>query len=215
MVATENGHEEIVQSLIRKAPSVVEMKDEDGRSALNVALQNEQLELTTLLLKEGSFSTPSPVLEEFFFDATRYGAIKIVEAVLQKGSVIPDSKDSNNRTPLSWAAEGHEAIVKLLLDTGKVNVDSKDQDGRTPLSWAAQYGQERIFELLLETGKVNTNSKDQNGQTPLWWAVHNRYERIVKLLLGQGMPTSTPRIRMDRRFYHGRHSTDISMVGGT
>jgi ankyrin repeat protein len=59
----------------------------------------------------------------------------VVKLLLDTGKVDVDSKDSDGRTPVSWAAEhGHEAVVKLLLDTGKVDVDSKDENGQTPLS---------------------------------------------------------------------------------
>lgn len=44
----------------------------------------------------------------------------------------PDFKDSDGRTPLSWAAEnGHETVAKLLIETDGVMVDSKDTLGRT------------------------------------------------------------------------------------
>ncbi|KAF2181217.1 ankyrin, partial [Zopfia rhizophila CBS 207.26] len=69
--------------------------------------------------------------------------------LLETGKVEVDSKDKDDRTPLSWAAwYGHEAVVKLLLETGKVEMDSKDKDDRTPLSWAVQYGHEAVVKLL-------------------------------------------------------------------
>src|SRR5665811_2042505 len=49
---------------------------------------------------------------------------------------LADLKDSDGRTPLSWAAEGgHDAVVKLLLEAGTVDLDSKDVLGWTPLTW--------------------------------------------------------------------------------
>ena len=59
------------------------------------------------------------------------------------------SKDSDGRTPLSWAARrGHETVVEMLAARDDVDVDSKDDDGRTPLSWAAENGHEAVVKLL-------------------------------------------------------------------
>jgi ankyrin repeat protein len=65
------------------------------------------------------------------------------------GKVDVESKDFDERTPLSWAAEnGHEARVAQLLATGKVDVDSKNSYGQTSLSQAAASGHEVVVKLL-------------------------------------------------------------------
>jgi ankyrin repeat protein len=47
--------------------------------------------------------------------AAGFGLEKILEILLKGNDINADSKDSDSRTPLSWAAEnGHEAVVKLL-----------------------------------------------------------------------------------------------------
>jgi hypothetical protein len=96
----------------------------------------------------------------------------------------PDSRDSNGRTPLSWAAEqGHEKVVKLLLGREDVSVDSKDCLDRTPLLWAAKHGQEAVVKLLVDNANVDVDSEDRTGHTPLGWAVQLGYDEMVKLLL--------------------------------
>ena len=55
----------------------------------------------------------------------------MVNLLLSKGA-DPDSKDSDNRTPLSYAAQwGHATILNILLSKG-VDPDSKDDFNTTP-----------------------------------------------------------------------------------
>ena len=117
--------------------------------------------------------------------AAYFGLTEATTALL-KNSHDPDSKDSNNRTPLSWAAErGHEAVVKLLLEKG-AELETNDKGyGRTALSWAAENGHEAVVELLLEkSAKLETKSHD--GRTALSWAAEKGHEAVVKLLLEKG-----------------------------
>ena len=184
MFATQNEHKEVMQSLLENAPSMVEMEDEEGYTALNIACEIGRLDLTTLLIEEGTFSAPNPVLEEFFLYMIKIGEKSVVEAALRKDIANPGSLDTDNRTTVSWAAgEGHDAIVKLLIDTGKVDADLADDSKRTPLSHAAEKGHQAVVKLLLDTGKVEADAKDDKGWTPFLHAAQNGHEAIVKLLL--------------------------------
>jgi ankyrin repeat protein len=71
------------------------------------------------------------------FEGRRYE--EVVELLLASNGVHVDSKNTNGRTPLSWAAgKGNYAAVKLLLTKDGIDPDSKDKDGWTPLSWAKE-----------------------------------------------------------------------------
>ncbi|TEY74291.1 hypothetical protein BOTCAL_0074g00210 [Botryotinia calthae] len=101
----------------------------------------------------------------------------LVELLLVEDSVDPDSKDSNNRTPLLYAAwYGYEALVKLLLATVGVDPNSKDSGGWTALSYAAWYGHEAVVKLLLAKSDVYPDSKDSGGWTPLSLAAGRGHE---------------------------------------
>src|SRR5947209_6695120 len=94
-----------------------------------------------------------------------FGLIHLIGKASQR-TVDDNSKDSDGRTPLSWAAsEGHEKMVGLLLDREGINPNSKDNNGRMPLTWAANNGRESVVRLLLDRDGVNPDSKDRYGRT--------------------------------------------------
>jgi len=62
----------------------------------------------------------------------------VVKLLLKKGA-DSESKDTDGRTPLSWASEeGHEVVVKLLPKKG-ASSDSKDIIGHTSLLRARRH----------------------------------------------------------------------------
>lgn len=113
--------------------------------------------------------------------AAYFGVEKTVQHLLDIN--IPDEKDEDDRTPLSWAAEnGHEAVVKLLL-VNNAEVNLKDTlYGKTTLSWAAYGGYDAVVKLLL-VNSAELDSQDNSGRTPLSWAAEIGHEAVVKLLL--------------------------------
>ena len=117
--------------------------------------------------------------------AAYFGLTEMMSTLIKKGYQL-DCKDTNGRTPLSWATEnGREAMVELLLERG-ADLESKDAEyGQTPLSWAAENGHEAVVKLLLERG-ADVDSKNEWGRTPLSWAAENGHEAVVELLLERG-----------------------------
>jgi ankyrin repeat protein len=106
------------------------------------------------------------------------GDAAIVELLLKRDGVDPDSKDNSGLTPLSWAAGNKDVtIVQLLLKRDSVHPDSKDSSGRTPLSWAAEKGTAATFELLLEKDKVNPTIRDRNDRTALSLDASNSFHQ--------------------------------------
>ncbi|KAF2831839.1 ankyrin, partial [Ophiobolus disseminans] len=168
LIATRSGHKSIVQILLLRAPSSVEMADYDGNTALSVAMDNEQTEIVKLLLQGGSFSVPNQLLNKCSWDSARHGKTDILGIMLQRSLFDIDLADNEGKQALCLAAEnGHGASVKLLLDTDKVDVDAKTTDGSTPLLLAALGGHEAVVKLLLDTDKVDVNAKTTDGSTPL------------------------------------------------
>ncbi|KAI8721955.1 NACHT domain-containing protein [Fusarium sp. LHS14.1] len=125
--------------------------------------------------------------KEMLQEATMDGNKDIMRALLATGQVAVDCRDSQKRTPLSYAAEyGHESIVRELPATGKANINSMDHEGQTPLHCAAERGHEGVVQQLLATGKADVNSRDRDKRTPLSYAAEGGHERVMKQLLATG-----------------------------
>ncbi|PNY26502.1 Ankyrin repeat domain-containing protein 50 [Tolypocladium capitatum] len=96
--------------------------------------------------------------------AAYFGLSEVVRILLGRGHGA-DTADSDERTPLSHAAErGHDAVLETLL-AQEVEVDSRatirGNRGRTPLSFAAENGHLTIVKALLERG-AQANSQEHS-----------------------------------------------------
>ncbi|VUC26765.1 unnamed protein product [Clonostachys rosea] len=112
-----------------------------------------------------------------------------------------DTKDGDDRTPLSYAAErGTANMVKFFLSHG-ADPKSDCRCGMTPIHWATQFGNVEIVKVLLEAGvsplipttkpdpfNVYHGSDWSFGQTPLEEAFTEHNEAIIECF----MPFITP-----------------------
>ena len=76
-----------------------------------------------------------------------FGLNNIMMRLLKKKD--PDTRDTNGRTPLSYAAEKGNALVVDLLLKYDVDLNVKCKDGWTPLSLAIEGGSAAAVQLLL------------------------------------------------------------------
>ncbi|KAJ5346099.1 hypothetical protein N7452_004103 [Penicillium brevicompactum] len=96
-----------------------------------------------------------------------------------------DLKEYENRTPLSWAAQGGRAGIVQLLFQSTPSGDDMDRGGRTPISRASENGHEAVVRLLIGNG-ANINPRDKDGWTPLQRASSNGHEAVARILIGSG-----------------------------
>ena len=116
----------------------------------------------------------------------------------------PNERDSDDRTPLLYAAIDNKLqIAKLLLDSG-ADVDTQDASGNSALHYAAQEHHAEIASLLIGH-RAAVDIEDVHGNTPLWRAVFNSRGRgeLIALLLRAGADPS-------RRNKHGRTPLDLA-----
>jgi hypothetical protein len=97
---------------------------------------------------EPDTNSPNPDI----FDATQAGDFEKVSALLKINPNLVFSKNSNDWTPLHFAAAfGHKDVAELLL-SNKADVNAKSDGDWTPLHYALENGHTDIVKLLKKHG---------------------------------------------------------------
>ncbi|KAJ4308618.1 hypothetical protein N0V84_011995 [Fusarium piperis] len=120
------GNEEMVKFLVEQQVEI-HAQDPRGNTALSLALENNHIATSRLLIKANADHGLDPeYLQARLRRASETGYEDTVKFLIA-GKVEVDARDINNHTALSRASEnGHLAIVKLLIQSGaQINTDVK------------------------------------------------------------------------------------------
>ncbi|ORY56968.1 uncharacterized protein BCR38DRAFT_414280 [Pseudomassariella vexata] len=111
-----------------------------------------------------------------------YWGLPFVTKSLLKMGHLSSPRDSEEWTPLHWAAaNGHVNVVAVLVEAG-AELNATDSEGWTPLFWASFRGHISTAETLLHAG-AGYQVKSKRGLTALDWAIGRDELDIVWLLL--------------------------------
>ncbi|KAI9766642.1 MAG: hypothetical protein M1839_004797 [Geoglossum umbratile] len=136
----------------------------------------------------------------------------VVQLLLEKYGVHPDSRDRRGWTPLSWAAQnGHlEVVDRLLAANADVNAAAAECDGRTALQAAAGRGHLEVVErLLAANADINAAAAAQHGRTALQAAAGGGHLEVVERLLAANAD-----INVVAAAQHGRTALQAAAGGG-
>ena len=113
-----------------------------------------------------------------------------VETLLENGA-SPDSQDSSDRSPLSWASTSRRSlgdfkkVAKQLMKKG-ADINSENKKKATPLTLATISGLEEVVRDLLALGGVDVNHQDLEGRSPLSYAAQHCHLEIARYLITSG-----------------------------
>src|SRR4051812_2494094 len=200
--AAEHLDRPTVRALINQRVDV-NAPQPDGMTALHWAAYQDDLDLSTLLVRAGADVNA----------ASRYGVTPlslactngngpIVEILLAAGA-DPNASLPGGETPLMTAARtGTPTVVQALLSHG-ARVDAKDERrGQTALMWAAAEGHAAIVEHLIDSG-ADFRTRVPSGFTALLFAVREGRLDVVRVLLKAGADVNEPIPTEGRRRGYG------------
>ena len=130
----------------------VNVKNDDGLTALNVATYFKNKEIAEFLISKGADVNTKEENSLTPLHLTAFDEYKeIAELLIANGAEV-DIKDKNGFTPLHYSVgSGHKIVSEFLIAKGAY-VNAKDKDGMPPIDMAIELGEQEIAELLRKHG---------------------------------------------------------------
>jgi ankyrin repeat protein len=209
----------------------ISIQDKDGRTALEHAAENGDLELVEYLLElsspisdqalqlassKGHADIVSRLIDygchgfedKALLEASKNGHSNIAMILVEGGADVM-ARDAASMTPLHYASvTGNSRLAQLLVREG-ADVDALDGQGRSPLGLASEGGHAENVKLLIQAG-AKMNTIDHSGRTALDWAVEHGHSEVLRYLLRRGAPGNASRFRTDAPGPDGRPPCEMN-----
>ena len=185
--AIAKGDASAVEAMLTQESKLAGARNDQGISAVLVALYNQQREIADRLL------VAAPVLD--IFDAAATGRLEQLQQLLEDDATLANAEASDGARPLHLACFfGQTEAAKLLLDCGAdVSLAVAAFGGVFPIHSAAASRSTEIIKQLLQAG-ADPNTKQQGGWTALHAAAKHGDTAMTQLLLDH---SADPKIRND------------------
>ncbi|XP_038061250.1 serine/threonine-protein phosphatase 6 regulatory ankyrin repeat subunit B-like [Patiria miniata] len=159
-----------VQTVLEKAPSLINSIATDGLTALHFAASNGKTDIVlTLIKQEKCKKDPKNLKEETPLHlAIQMGHFECADALIKNGADV-NAQDKDGNTGL------HRLMIQVSLQeslsttpAGQDNCrkDAKRTDGRTALHLAVEFCRYQCVQILLDNG-ADVNAQDKEGNTSL------------------------------------------------
>jgi hypothetical protein len=183
IAAIKAGETETVKGALAAQPGLAESVDENGVSALLVALYHRQRDLAEVVA--GAKATLD------VFEATAVGRAERLGELVRSDPGLARARSADGFTALHYACFfGQPACARLLVGNGADVEATADNPTRVrPLHSAAAARQRATVELLLDQG-ADPDARQQRGYTALQSAAHSGDRELVELLLARGADRS-------------------------
>ncbi|KAI9455689.1 ankyrin repeat-containing domain protein [Lactarius psammicola] len=182
--AASNGHLDVVKLLLESGADINIFND-DGKTALDLASDNGMLEVASFLsiLVASQMSSDAVVKPSTSHLQPQNKPLNTVQLQRKDGE---KAKPLNDELPPLYTASknGQLDIVRSLLDRG-FDVNEKTRRRNIALHGASFNGHLEVVKLLIECGSY-VNSRNISGWTPLHITSSKGHLEVTRLLLDHG-----------------------------
>ena len=177
--AVQSGNTDEVRDLLVRDPALVNARNQQGISALMLALYMRRTEIANLL------QCAHPALD--IFEAAALGKTDRIAALIKQDRALVNANSADGFTPLHLACFfGQESAAHLLLENGaRPDAVANNPMKVTPLHSAAAGHRVAIVSDLLEHG-APPNARQESGWTALHEAAQSGNQEMIEVLLQHG-----------------------------
>ena len=190
----------------------INTRDPNGRTALFMAAERNDLPVVNLLLGYGADpNIISPDQGSPLHSAAIARGSCCVAPLLRHGANI-EAMTSWRQTALHYVAayKNDERPAKMLLEAG-ADTNSRDLDGITPLQWAVVSNGEKVVEVLLGSG-ADINNVDNSNNTAVRSAITANRHTILSMLVDHGFSLEVPWFRDGTLLHELANSADLQTM---
>ncbi|RLN82851.1 hypothetical protein BBJ28_00019344 [Nothophytophthora sp. Chile5] len=184
MLASQNGHLEVVKYLVDAGADIEAVYDE-GETALMQAAGKGHLDVVQYLVDAGADKEAKSTngWTALIWSARR-GHLDVVKYLVDSGADKGAKSTYGSTALMLTAGDGHLDVVRYLIDAG-ADKEAKNNDGETALLWATCYGELDVVQYLVDAG-ADKEAKNTQGNTALIWAALNGHLGVVQYLVDAG-----------------------------
>ncbi len=204
-LSIENRNIEAVRRILKRDPSIINTKNNEGNTPLHVAVLRGYKQIFEYLLlnnpdleiKNDRGFTPVLCAAWMFHRDITSDYKGIIKSLLDHGAKANIS-GKGKYNPLHWINHPSENNLQDILELNKlfiskgVSINEQNMYGSTPLHYAVHI-HPRVAEILIDNGS-EVNLKDNQGRTPLFRICgfdHPNSVDTVKLLIKNGAIINT------------------------
>jgi ankyrin repeat protein len=135
--AAENGHDEVVDILLKNGATVDAKETKFGQTSLHLAALNGHRTVAQKLLENGAETDLKDGNEWMAIHIAAWTGKEEVVRVLSENLHVNETGKDNLTALHCAAAQGHVKVTQLLIQRG-ADVNAEDTKGWTPLHWASK-----------------------------------------------------------------------------
>lgn len=155
MHMAEKGHVQAIK-LLWVLGAKLEVKDQDGDTALMLAINAKQWQVmkTLLELYENPRTSNNDLCTPLMYAASVEGGLESIDILLEKGALL-EEKNINGDTALMCAINAKQWDIAKLLIERNANVNAKNIEGYTPLMQLAITADNATIQQFIDAGLVS------------------------------------------------------------
>jgi ankyrin repeat protein len=181
------GHLDTVKLLLLlRSPTLLDARDDDGKTALSMAVEDNLSVIATALMDAGADVHIAD--ENGVTPLMLCSDAGLAQMLLDRGANVNDDDLDGCTTLVHACKRGDENIVRILIENG-ADMYRVDSTGMTPLMTACEHSHVGAVQVLLQARHESAEwigARSNSGHTALIMAVKSSATDCVKALLAAG-----------------------------